>query len=451
MARRRAYYLEKRGAKFYARLYNPLTGKILPARSTGETDLSKAHAVAASWHATGTIGLPKVGTGESTSLADAMTFDTLAQAVKSLDMTPAQARRLVATLEARGLLAETNTIANRRLTDFLHEFFDYEKSLFVREKIALGQRIGKTHCLDMQGRVRRSWTPYFGDKRLADVTRADLKAFGQHLAAQGLAANSINKTMMVGKTALAWCEREGVLLVDPAKGLPQYKGAVASRDILTEEEWSRLLAVEWADERAAVGTLVAGTAGLRLGEILALTVEDIGDDRLAVRGSWSNVERVVKSTKTGTARTAVLLPRVRAALLALAKKNPNKTGPRWVFWSKVREDGPCDQKTLTDGFYLALEAIGITEAERVARNLVFHGTRHLHAARLADKVDLRTVALSTGHAPDGAMAAHYASHAQEAHFQALRAAVDQAFGTEQDKAQAVATEGRANVQGADHE
>ena len=420
---RRPYYLSQRDGIYYARLYNSLTGRLMPARSTGERNLSRAHSVAAQWFSTGTVGVKK---SKVVNLSDLMTFDALVQGLKTATLTGDQARRLVATLDTRGLLADEKTASNRGLVAFLLEFYSWEKSPFVREKLQLGQKISKTHCLDMTGRVNRSWKPFFGDKRLADVTRAELKAFGQKLAAEGLAAASINKTVMVGKTALGWCKREGILPTNPADGLAQYKGEAEKRGILTEEEYSRLLGTRWEDERAAVAVLVAATAGLRIGEILALTAEDIGEDRLMVRGSFSNVEREVKSPKSGKARQAVLLPNVRRALLALVGRNPHATGRRFVFWASKKADVPTDRNTIIDAFRAALRSIGIPDQEQANRNLDLHGLRHLHAARLADLVDLRAVALSTGHAGT-AMAAHYASHADESHFQAVVSAVKVAF------------------------
>jgi integrase len=46
---------------------------------------------------------------------------------------------------------------------------------------------------------------------------------------------------------------------------------------------------------------------------------------------------------------------------------------------------------------------------------------------MADRVDIRTVQLATGH-KSAAMAEHYADHAQDQHFKGVAAAARDAFG-----------------------
>ena len=70
-------------------------------------------------------------------------------------------------------------------------------------------------------------------------------------------------------------------------GLMKFSGRPAKRGVLAEEEVGRLFKVRWADERARIGNLTAMSTGLRAGEVLALQVRDIGEDRLHVRHSWS--------------------------------------------------------------------------------------------------------------------------------------------------------------------
>jgi integrase len=63
----------------------------------------------------------------------------------------------------------------------------------------------------------------------------------------------------------------------------------------------------------------------------------------------------------------------------------------------------------------------------VEAGISFHSWRHYYAAHMADRVDIRTVQLATGH-KNSAMAEHYAAHAQDKHFEGVSAAARDAFG-----------------------
>jgi integrase len=151
--------------------------------------------------------------------------------------------------------------------------------------------------------------------------------------------------------------------MNPAEGLMKFSGISAGRGVLTIEEARRLFLLEWADERARVGSLLSMTTGLRAGEVIGVQVRDIGTDRLHVRHSWSNQDGL-KSPKTGVERTIPLLATVREALLSLARKNPHGIGPTsFVFWSVRRADRPMDFHFLLDGLKDTLLKLSLTEVE----------------------------------------------------------------------------------------
>ena len=64
-------------------------------------------------------------------------------------------------------------------------------------------------------------------------------------------------------------------------------GKAARRGVLSEEEVVWLFARPWSDERAWLGNVLALSTGLRQGEVLAVQVRDVADDRLRVRHAWS--------------------------------------------------------------------------------------------------------------------------------------------------------------------
>jgi integrase len=289
---------------------------------------------------------------------------------------------------------------------FLENFWDYEASPYIREKLAHGQSIGKRHCYDSRSRCSGYWEPAFKGRTLDSITRQDLKDFSLALADKGLAPATINKTMLVGTTALSWAAKEGMIPQDPTAGLVSFSGQTKKRGIVTPLEAQAIFAKQWKDKRAYIASLLSCTTGMRSGEVLALRRADIEERALNVRHSWSTYDGL-KSPKNGEARRVPLLPQVRALLLDLAEENPH--GADGFIFYGLLADKPLDGKVLLNGLNNALADIGIDGKER---GIVFHSWRHYYAARMADRMTADQVSRVTGH-KSRAVFEEYADHITE--------------------------------------
>ncbi len=434
--RRFTIYKRKNRPSYYAQIRNPNTGHYLPPKSTGEKEESEALLVVADWLKN---GIPDGPTRRR--IDEAVDVDTILYHVRKAELTTGDAQRIVDALQSRGLI-ESATLAgggpdSEPLLDFLARFWDYESSPYVKEKIAYGQSIGRRHCYEQSNRLTY-WQQYF-DKatRLRDLTREGLEAFQLYLKSEkGLAANTVNMILNVGTVALNWAERKEIIASNPATGLRKFSENNKRRGIPTPSEARTLFSLEWRDQRGRVANLLAMSSGMRMGEILALRRENIKEDRLRVEHAWSWADGL-KAPKNGEPRAVPLLPAVRSELLHLADQNPHGDG--FIFYSD-KPGQPVDgkvfgralQQALVD-MMLAPEDRSDQEKRREAakevrkRNITFHSWRHYFAANLADKIDLRTVQLATGH-KSGVMAEHYAAHAQEGHFREISQTVGDVFG-----------------------
>lgn len=74
----------------------------------------------------------------------------------------------------------------------------------------------------------------------------------------------------------------------------------------------------------------------------------------------------------------------------------------------------------------AMIKMGIFKEAKEKRNIIVHSWRHRYAAKRADLVDERSLGLATGHKTQ-TMLEHYANHANENYFKAVKEATGKAF------------------------
>lgn len=426
---------------YYVQFKDPVTGMPGIQRSTKKKNQKDAYRVVIEWMSN---GFSKDEEAATQSIQNDITINSVVQIIKSKKLSETQLDTLLIALKSAKYLESAliaNTSSSARLIEYQEMFWDFDKSPYIKEKLLHGQRIGRYHALDCQHRISY-WKEFFGTElRIGEVTRKHIRDFSLWIAEKQVGGNrgkkfkkelpkkrishaTINGIMNAGCLPIKWAYLHDEIPIDPTKGLMRFSGEAKKRGILTESEAQKLFCVEWNDERAKLGSKLSMTSGLRSGEILALRREDIGEDRIYVRHSWS-VEDGLKGTKTSKERIAPLIPSIREELLALADSNPH--GPDGFIFYGLLPDKPMVGNIFLDEFYAALEKIGITEEERKERGLCFHSWRHYFTAQLAAKLDARIVQHATGHATTE-MLEHYANHELEGQLKTLNKAAGEVFG-----------------------
>lgn len=438
---KKEFYLFKRKGVYYAQFIDPQTGRTKLQKSTGKDNLEEAYMVIADWKRT---GFSSVRNNDEHPVKEIVAFDTFLHTIRSKKIDADDLIRLINTLkeakyiESALVVGSSGTIS---LIEYQKNFWDYEKSPYIREKLLHGQKLGKYHALDCQHRIHY-WEEYFGsDLKIGEVTPKHLRDFSLWLAERQVSGahnekqkatfkkrqispGTINGIMNAGCLPLRWAYLHDEIPIDPAKGLMRFSGEAKKRGILTESEVKKLFSVEWKGERERIASALAMVSGLRSGEVLALRREDIGEDRILVRHSWS-VQDGLKCTKTSKERIAPLLPAIRKELIRLVDSNPHDSNG-FIFYGLL-PDKPMVGNVLLEGLYDAMEKVGIKEKERKERGLCFHSWRHYFTAQLAAKLDARIVQHATGHATTE-MLEHYANHELEGQLKTLNQAASEAFG-----------------------
>ncbi len=434
----RPFYIFKRaGNNYYAQFHDPITHRCCAVRSMGTTN--KEEALAKAWAMFATLPKKQQPVSEITNIINLLNqknykLEELAmlQAViqaKCPELRPAVTAQAVTTSPVADNF-DTNIPTPTKKTPllaYIADFWDYEKSEYVRDKIAHGQRIGKRHCYEQTNLVRY-WREFFtAEDTLEGLSSAKFRDFERYLQTRHeipgmknpngkpvipLSTATMKNIIRCGGISFGWAVKQGYLKTNPEKALTQYSTVSKERGILSAEEARELFKFgKWEDERYRVASLLAMITGMRLGEIQALRRCDIGDDMLYVRRAWSPVDGL-KCPKNGKERKVPIPPEVRQELLKLVAKNPHKNmfaeSDGFVFWGTM-PDKPLVSNQITEGFKNALYSIGITEKMREERNIVFHSWRHFYATTIAHDVDEKHAQMVLGHETP-AMTKHYADH-----------------------------------------
>ena len=445
----RAFYVYIKNGIYTAEFLDPETGATICYRDTGTKNRDEAMLIAAGWLRDG-IPARKKGRTPKYQKSETQTVEAIVGLAailkyieKAADIDQSGALQIAQALKKRRLLAlgiSPATYSSKGFINFLREFWDYDNSPYLEDKRMRGQSLTQRTCRSAKNIIEKYWGPFFKDKTLGDVTRADLRKLGKSLRDE-LAGKTINNIISIGAKALRWAYIEKMIPEDITLDLGGFSGGGKKRDIFTTEETGKLFDEKnWADKMAYAAALLAVTAGLRNGEIRALRGEDIGDKlysvktesgttkdvyMLYVRHGWNYLDGL-KSTKNGEEGTVHLLPEIRKLLLDLLEKNPYLDIPkekRFVFWG-IKRDRPCGAQRLLKGLRSAIEKAEIKIGER---KIDLHSFRHENGTVLVNKTkDIRKVSKSLRH-KSLKMTEHYTDHVNEEDVAAMGAVAAEAF------------------------
>jgi integrase len=399
---------------------NEVTGRYLPAVSTRKEKYADAVKQAWAWYREGVprkegpVGVPA---------------DSILRLLRDTPLTKRDAEMFVRALKDRGFVKSCVFAGGedgRRLADYLKEFWDWDNSPYVREKLRRQHSIHRRYVDESLRTVAKHWEPYFKDKPLGDVTRDDVNGFADSVAALPAGYQRKNGIMLAGCIPLRWAYRKEKIPLDVTRGLVMFSGKEGKRKILAPDVVAEIFRLEWPDCRAKAANMLAAVTGLRAGEIQALRVCDLGDGCLYVRHSWNRLEGY-KTTKNNEERVVELPFRfVMDALRETAALNPHGTGPDSpVFWAEISPLKPVEQRIFIRGLRRALEASGMDAVE--AAGYKFHSWRHFFATFMARLLEGKLVQSQTGH-KTAKVLRNYADHLVPGDREKISGAQREAFG-----------------------
>jgi integrase len=381
---------------YYVAFKNEETGRYLPAISTKKTKEADAVRQAWVWFRE---GIPHKG--GSLDLKARSLRDT----IRHSDISPSDAEFIISELKRRGLILScvfAGAADAVLFADFLEEFWDWNRSPYIREKLRAEHSIHRNYVNGMLCTVKKYWIPFFSSALLGELLPCDIERFFDYLSScrgrndQPLSNVSKNEIIKAGTVPLRWAYRKEKIGQDITRGLILFSKKYTERQILTPQLAASIFAQEWADERCKIANMTAMVTGLRAGELQGLRAGDLGEGCLLVRHSWNRYDKL-KTTKTNEERVVEMpFPSVLRSLRYIASLNPHGVGKdSWVFWSSLSANKPMEQKLFISGLRDSLIASGLNEAE--AKVFSFHGWRHFFTTYMRKKIEDKLLQSQTGH------------------------------------------------------
>lgn len=266
--------------------------------------------------------------------------------------------------------------SNLYFEKYVQDYFKHEGCPYYGPRIGRG-RVYSLSSLDHKRSILTNHiTPYFSGKKLDVISTKDIENWLNRKKQAKYSNTSCNHFLSVVRLIYREAERRGDIKNNPVSRVLPYAKDSREKGIITREEFRVLfdknsIDTVWnGNELHYLVNYTAAVTGMRIGELLALKKENIGDQYIQVKHSWDR-KYGIKCTKSGKERI-VPIPSVLSGKL---HKLADELGGRFVFSGKSPFT-PIDHKTVQKYFKRALDSIGIAEEERKERNITFHSWRH---------------------------------------------------------------------------
>lgn len=264
----------------------------------------------------------------------------------------------------------------------MKNFFVWGKCMYSIENELT--QLYATQCFN---RFKNHILPYLGDMTFSDMTPNTLNQWQAILLTEKqLSPKTVRDTRSVLFAVLDYAKVDGYLTKDLKIGLKKLpKNKKKIRGILTETEVRKLFDKanyqEYWDGHYLYYTasLIACFTGMRQGEILALTPENI-ENHIYVNQSYGTYG--LGPTKTKETRQVYMNNIVKQQLLEIM--------PESGFIFTLNNNKPLTPQRLTEAFYRAIEKMGITKEQKEQRNITFHSFRHFLVTYLRGKGNVHT-------------------------------------------------------------
>lgn len=295
-----------------------------------------------------------------------------------------------AVIEANRIKEELGILGDNPLVlDFLRKTWDENGDYAKTQELKYGHPLSHNYFVQNAFLVRKHLERFLVGIRMDRISVPLMESIQLKLRKEGVGIPTIQNAMLSLRTPLTnYCRKRRI--PDPLLYLDKIRNPAKNRKgrgSLANAELDAIAALD-IDARVKCGILLAGMAGLRLGEVRGLLLEDIDEvnNLLHISHNYVTLVEGVKHPKCNSVRD-VILRREVLDQLRLVQGLPHEES-EFAIWG-ASPMAPIDGSVLQKGFRKALAMIGIDDAERRKRNICFHSLRYsfvsnLRAAGLPD-------------------------------------------------------------------
>jgi integrase len=401
------------------------------AKSTGTTDETKAMMIAWQWYSSGNIP-DRINKKESET--HGMQLETVLAILRNNQLKPNELQQILATLKSVYKIeggVVPNTSASIKVKDYFVKFWDPEKSEYLHEQKMSGKPVRNGHIQMMQQLVKNFWLPAFGEREIGSFTKKEIQAWLWKLqetkvtvsqksnAPETLSHGYANRIVSAGVRALRYAYENKLITNDCFTGINYLQLNPKAREILTEEQATKLFHKKWAHDNSKLANQVAMLTGLRQGEIEALRLCDLEEDKIRIRHNFARHDGL-KCPKNGHERTVPASHELIALLRKQAAGNPHHQGENgFIFWSTTNPDKPFDGKV----WRMQLQEELRKDSVENYKNITFHAWRHFFSTYIEPQLTHSDLQKVTGHLTEK-MLEHYADHETETALKNVNTAIE---------------------------
>ena len=207
-----------------------------------------------------------------------------------------------------------------KFEDFCKPFWIWDQCPIVKEKLERQGHFTQTVCRTNRWLMDKHITPYFKSVNLNKITSEMVEKWLKELHDEKELSNpTCNSILSILRQMLDYGFRKKLIERNPCDIVrPYYVNKIHSNRLsFTDEQIKSLFKNPWDDKMSYVACLLSSQTGMRLGEIRALTREQIVDNQIVVDSSWDD-KCGRKTTKNSEKRIVPITSEMRDLLLSIS-------------------------------------------------------------------------------------------------------------------------------------
>jgi integrase len=286
-------------------------------------------------------------------------------------------------------------------------FWIWDECEYLKRRLARG-RVSPGYADAMRTYTVLHVLPHFGNKSLRKIneTMVDnwfiglLDKVGRH--GKTLSRATANHCLKAFRIILAEAERDQLIPFNPAEKVSSFEEDSSEKDVYKIDEIRRLFHPDnfkelWkGDLRQYTINLLGASTGIRISEARGLVRSGVHDHYISINQKWSN-KYGIGDPKSQSFREIPIPLTTFNSLRQLMHISPYKEPMDFVFWGEQGRRKPMSDSVIRERLYYALSCIGVSEEERIERDLSYHTWRHTFNSLMRGRIHDSKLQRLTGH------------------------------------------------------